>query len=134
MTSGEFRNVFFFGMYATKVPRFTNFVKGMLCNRWEYEMWHHWRPIFSWENLCPIKYSAPFGLFLIMIRAEQPVTFDEITKSNDALDYYPDIDVEYKSENWGRVDGKLVCLDYGLEDRLLIIKRRKYLASQAQNT
>jgi hypothetical protein len=134
MASGEFRTVFFFGMYAIKIPRFTNIVKGMLCNRWEYEMWHHWRPIFNWENLCPIKYSSPFGLFLIMTRAEQPVTFDEITKSYDALDYYPDIDVEYKPENWGKVSGKLVCVDYGLEDRSLIIKRREYLASKAQNT
>jgi len=97
-------------------------------------MWSHWKPIFNWENLCPVTYSAPLGLFLIMKRAEQLVTFDEIVSADETLDYYPDINVEYKPENWGKVDGKLVCLDYGLDDRLLIMERRQYLASKVENT
>lgn len=91
-------------------------------------MWKVWRPIFRWENLCPVIVSDPAGLFLLMRRAEQPISFDDIKRVNEEdYDYYPDIDVEYKPENWGRIRDKIVCLDYGLAETDLVRERRAYL-------
>ena len=114
MRSGAYRQVFLLGNYAIKLPRFKNFQKAMRCNRWENEMWHIWRPIFGWDNLCPVHYSDPYGIILVMTRAAQPVSFEEIVNAD--IDYYPDINVEYKPENWGRIGEKIVCLDYGIDD------------------
>lgn len=91
-------------------------------------MWKVWRPIFGWDNLCPVYVSDPIGLILVMIRAHQPVSFEEIQVINsNEYDYYPDIDVEYKPENWGKIGEKLVCLDYGLEESEVVQQRRAYL-------
>ena len=98
---------------------------GLRCNRWEREMWRVWRPIYKWENLCPVVASDPVGIFLIMLKADQPVTFEDIKQED--YDYYPDINVKYKSENWGRISGKVVCLDYGLAEASSVQKRREYL-------
>ncbi len=64
-----------------------------------------------------------------MYRALQPVTFEEIKLANDGeySNYYPNPDMEYKPENWGKIEGKIVCLDYGIDELELITKiRRKY--------
>lgn len=96
-------------------------------------MWFIWRPIFNWKNLCPVVFADPTGFLLVMRRAEQPVSFVDIAEANKAYDYYPDIDVEYKPENWGKLDGKLVCLDYGIAGGEFVVERRKYLESKSRN-
>ena len=127
---GASRIVLCIGNYAIKVPRITRLSKGLIGNRWEVEMWKVWKPIFGWENLCPIIISDPTGFFVIMKRGKQPVSFDEIRRVNDEdYDYHPDINVEYKPENWGEIDGKLVCLDYGLDEPESVLKQRSYLKS-----
>ena len=91
-------------------------------------MWKVWRPIYRWENLCPVVVSEPIGFFLLMRRADQPISFEDIKRAtSEDYDYYPDIDVEYKSENWGRIGNKIVCLDYGIEEAVLVKERRAYL-------
>jgi hypothetical protein len=71
-------------------------------------MWHVWRVKFKWGNLCPVTYVGPWGIFLVMERAERSVTLDEIKESDP--DYYPDINVEYeKPENWGRLHETHCC-------------------------
>ena len=65
-----------------------------------------------------------------MRKANQPVSFEEVTEVSDSYDYYPDAPMEYKPENWGNVDGKVVCLDYGIDDINLIKKERAYLESK----
>ena len=127
---GASRIVFCVGNYAFKFPRLTQLEKGLIGNRWEIEMWKVWRPNFGWENLCPIIISDPSGFVLIMKRSKQPVAFDGVKRVNDeCYGYYPDINVEYKPENWGEIEGKIVCLDYGLEDEESVIKQRTYLQS-----
>lgn len=91
-------------------------------------MWTIWRPIFGWENLCPVITSVLSGFIVIMRRADQPVSFIDIEQAD--CDYYPDIEVEYKPENWGKVGGKVVCLDYGIEEMDLVNERRAYLESK----
>lgn len=94
-------------------------------------MWSTWRPKFGWETLCPILLADPFGLIIVMPRV-QPVTIAEVESADQGTDYYPDIDVEYKAENWGRLGGQVVCIDFGLPDDDMIQHRRDYLISRIQ--
>jgi hypothetical protein len=110
MPLGTFRRVFLIGGLAIKVPRFRRLRRGMLCNRWETEMWRIWRLKFDWPHLCPILFADPLGMAVVMPRATQPVTSAEIEEADP--DIYPDITAECKPEDWGRVHGRIVALDY----------------------
>jgi hypothetical protein len=132
MPHGAFRRVIILGRFAVKLPRIRHIGLGLRCNRWEREMWHKWRPVFGWENLCPIKFADPFGLVVIMPRAAQPVTFDEVVA--ETPDHYPDTTAEMKPEDHGRVDGCLVILDYGLPDADLVRERRAYYLRMANRS
>jgi hypothetical protein len=119
------------GRFAVKVPRPRAALAGMRCNRWEREMWATWRPIFKWENLCPIAFADPFGFLVVMPRAEQPVTFDEVVAATP--DYYPDITSETKAEDFGRVNGRVLALDYGLPDADMVRDRRAYYVRMSED-
>jgi hypothetical protein len=121
---GSFRTVLLVGPFAVKVPEWHRASKGRRCNRWERETWRTWRPRFKWQNLCPIWFADPLGCVVIMARASA-VTFDEIVAAD--RDDYPDINVEYKPDNWGRLRGRVVCFDYGLSDEASVQERRAYL-------
>jgi hypothetical protein len=97
----------------------------MRCNRWERETWRVWRLKFDWKNLCPIRFADPCGFVVAMARAIQPVTAEEIEAADS--DCHPNIDEEYKPENWGRLNGWVVCVDYGLWDATVLHDRREYL-------
>jgi hypothetical protein len=71
--------------------------------------------------LCPILVILPFGIGVVMRRAD-PTTVDEAQQLLDG-DEFPDWDYmppsddscpfEYKASDWGRLpDGRLVALDY----------------------
>ena len=121
---GTYRRVLLFGRYAVKVPRLRHFVAGRRCNRWEREIWRVWRPIFSWQNICPVLASDPWGLVIVMPRAEQPVTFDDVKKAT--IDCYPEFVVEMKCEDFWWVAGSVVAVDYGLWEVEDIAERREY--------
>lgn len=129
MPKGVFRNVIFVGSFALKLPRLSNFRSGMQCNRWEREMWFKWRLIFGWENLCPILFSDPFGFLMVMPRATQPVSFNDVVEATP--DYYPDITSETKPEDFGRIGNKIYSLDYGLHEKEMVLERRAYYFSKA---
>lgn len=124
MRTGVFRHVILVGRFAVKIPRFRNALSGLRCNRWEREMWRTWRPIFGWENLCPIKFADPLGVFVVMPRATQPVTCEDVVAATP--DYYPDITSETKLEDFGRVGNRVLALDYGLPDADMVAERRAY--------
>jgi len=64
-------------------------------------------------------------------KANQPVPSTEFEDAIELYDYYPDVDMEYyKLVNWGKLDGKVVCLDYGLDDAYSINKQRAYYESK----
>ena len=109
MPSGAFRHVILLGQIALKIPRIRTVSAALRCNRWEREVWRKWRRISGWENLCPIKFADPLGAFVVMARATQPVTREDVREAD--IDYHPGIDAECKPEDWGRVDGRLVALD-----------------------
>lgn len=129
MPAGVFRRVILIGNYAIKIPRLRNALSGMRCNRWEREMWCTWRPIFGWENLCPITFADPVGLVVVMPRATQPVTFDEVVAATP--DYYPDITSETKPADFGRVNSRILALDYGLPYADAVRERRAYYVERS---
>jgi hypothetical protein len=131
MPHGSFRRVLLAGRFAIKVPRPRWFVYGMRCNRWEREAWSRWRPVFGWANLCPVLCADPFGFFVVMPRAEQPVSKEDVYAS--LVDAHPNHDAEFKAEDYGRVNGSIVALDYGfVPDAKSMRERRAYYLSQAR--
>lgn len=131
MPSGAFRRVILVGRFAVKIPRFRNLLSGLRCNRWEREMWRIWRPIFGWGNLCPIKFADPLRVCVVMPRATQPVTFQDVVAATP--DYYPDITSETKPEDFGRVGNRILALDCGLPDADMVAERRAYYTSRSQH-
>ena len=126
MPAGAYRRVFLLGGFALKVPRLCHFAGGLWSNRWEREMCRTWQPVFGWRILCPVLFSDPFGFLVVMPRAAQPIDFSEITSLPHA---YPDIGAETKAEDYGRFQGRVVALDYGLPDGELVRERRAYYES-----
>lgn len=125
---GVFRCVILVGPVAVKLPRLTNLLAGMRCNRWEREVWRVWRPHFDWSHLCPVIASDPLGLVVLMPRASQPVTQAEV----DAADVgQPGCDAECKPDDWGRLSGRVVAVDYGLGDEAQAASRRAYYREQS---
>jgi hypothetical protein len=88
-------------------------------------MWQYWRRKFRWEILCPIYFADPLGILVIMPRAEQPITFEEVKIVTEKYDYYPNIKTEYKPEDWGCLGGRTVVLDYGIPKADTIERQRK---------
>jgi hypothetical protein len=130
MPRGAFRSVFLLGGLALKVPRISNLRAGMRSNRWEREMWFTWRPIFGWANLCPIHFADPLGVVVVMPRAAQPVTPEEV----EALpDYHPPYAAEYKAEDYGRTSEGVVALDYGLGHADIVAERRAYYKQKSDS-
>lgn len=73
-------------------------------------------------------FADPLGVIVVMPRAMQPVTFDEVVTATP--DYYPDITSETKLEDFGRVGNKVLALDYGLPDADMVANRREYYISK----
>jgi len=88
-------------------------------------MWQYWRPIFGWENLCPIYFADPLGVLVIMPRAKQPITCEDVKNATSGkYDYYPNIFTESKPEDWGCLGGRILVLDYGLPNEDMVVRRR----------
>jgi len=128
---GVFRRVLLVGPWALKLPRIRNLPAGLRCNRWEREVWQRWRPAFGWEGLCPVLFADPFGLVVVMPRAEQPVSQAEAHAA--VPDHYPAPWCEGKPQDYGRVAGRVVALDYGIPySDFLLDHRRDLLAALAR--
>jgi hypothetical protein len=119
--------VFLVGPVAVKVPRRRFRALGMQCNAWEREMWLTWRRKFGWTNLCPIIFADRRGRVVVMRRARQPVSRADIDL---ALDTYPMITAETKPADWGVVSGRVVAVDYGVDEGLASEKRAYYASPQ----
>jgi hypothetical protein len=124
MPRGNFRYVIRVGRFTVKLPTPRFWRHARCCNRWEREMWCVWRLRFKWECLCPVLFADRFGFAVVMRRAEQPVTVEEIEEVAEPL--YPDVTCEWKPADCGRIDGRIVALDYGLPDNDAMRERREY--------
>jgi hypothetical protein len=111
LCKGTTRRVVIIGPLAFKFPRSAS---GRSCNLYEAECYASASP----ENrhlLCPVVWSAPSGWLLVM-RAAEPLSSEEgETFIPPPWDYVPHTDGcpwESKPEDWGRLQGKLVAVDY----------------------
>lgn len=106
---GITRTVLLFGGYAVKVPQhrygWRKFLQGLLANDQEAMWWRETRD----ERLCPVLWSLPLGLMLVQRRVERNARAEELPPRVD-LDGLP---LDYKPDNFGWLDGRLVLFDYG---------------------
>ena len=111
---GLTRMVFIVGPYAIKIPSFYGgggwwyFLKGLLANMQEYE----WSTLYNNEKkLCPVLWACPGGWLSIMQRVDRVCNDDDEIKMS-FMSNYPYFK-DFKSENFGILDGRLVAIDYG---------------------
>jgi hypothetical protein len=113
---GSSRAVLIVGNVALKIARHCH---GTRCNTFEGSLYATANPRRR-DLLCPVLWRSPFGAILAM-RAAQPCNeadIPEIRAAMEGWDYMGPGDVESPLEpnprNWGRVDGRLVALDYSV--------------------
>lgn len=114
MHKGATRWVFLTKRYAIKIPglsSWSQFLTGLLANMQEC--------VFSkagWPELCPVIFSIRGGWLVVMPRATPLsytswVSFDYESFTTDHPDY--DVPVENKRSSFGRLNGRIVAIDYG---------------------
>jgi hypothetical protein len=120
--SGGMRHVYLIGRYAIKIPRDDALTGGSEANREELRRWFAERD----ERLCPVLWGDPSGSILIMERAE--LLTDDGFRELDSLRLKEDVNSspisghrfyadDFKRENFGRLRGKIVRIDYGERPR-----------------
>lgn len=86
----------------------------------EWELWTECEksPLAKW--LAPVLWLSPAGLWLIQKRTS-PLTVRDLPAR------VPAIFADHKPENWGMLDGRPVCHDYGNHGAYRIARRSKAL-------
>lgn len=113
---GSAREVFLIGRWAIKVPRvhsWETFLWGLLSNIQEAEFGR-----CGWPELCPVVWRIRGGFMVVMPRVQilTEAEFDEgeiggiVDAANAAGRCVP---AEFKPDSWGRLDGRIVAVDYG---------------------
>lgn len=74
----------------------------------EYQVWQSVKETKLAKWFAPVLEISPSGLLLIMPRCQVATINDDLPKS------VPAFMTDLKPENWGWLDGRWVCLDYGL--------------------
>ena len=110
---GTTRTVFLVYKYAIKIPSCVEwrlFLLGLLANMQE--------SIFSktkWPELCPVIFSLPLGLCVIMERAKEisrqqffNLDYNKFIHQNGYV-----VPVEHKLDSFGILEGEIVAVDYG---------------------
>jgi len=107
VTEGRNRLVIVTRRHALKLPSlrsWRDFLFGLLNNLNE-AAWHREHPLY-----CPVIWSAPLGLLLVMPRARilDPGEFEDIEWVCPELP-----GVERKASSWGWLGNKIVAVDFG---------------------
>jgi hypothetical protein len=99
--TGSNRRVLLTAHYAIKFPRLRHPMCGLRSNRWEREMWYRWRPIFEWDQLCPVLFADRFGIVVVMPRAvpAQPDIVDAAIERD--AEWYPQPTTEFLAPGYG---------------------------------
>jgi hypothetical protein len=112
--NGITRTVVFIGGYAIKLPclryGWRIFLCGLLANMQEVE-WSRTK----WPELCPVLWSLPYGLLLVMpkVRVMTGAEFHGFNSRAWAARPGYKVPVEHKADSFGYLSGKIVALDYG---------------------
>jgi hypothetical protein len=110
---GATRIVFLVGKYAIKIPNVSywrTFLYGLLGNMQEVAF-----STLRSEKLCPVVFSFPGGFLLIMPRAE-PISQEEFEAIEPTVWNEEDgfvVPGEHKWDSYGRLNGRIVRVDYG---------------------
>lgn len=120
---GVTRTVILTKRWAIKVPclvyGWKYFLYGFLANMQE----HDWSGFD--ERLCPIRYAAPGGLFVVMPRCQMLTDQEFLDLVHDGwarivdeetgteLPYSRELPVELKTCSFGKLNGRIVAVDYG---------------------
>lgn len=112
---GTHRTTYLIWKLAIKFPvikTYKMFLHGLLANLQEREF-----SKAKWPELCPVIFSLPLGLLVVMKRAA-PLTTNEYIELLrnykefvDKEDYI--VPVENKMDSFGKLNGKIVAVDYG---------------------
>lgn len=104
---GIHRTVFVCKIRPDLVVKVENQEMRHFSNVMEEKFWsdqQHYEPVRKW--LCPIEFLSPDGRLLLMRRVEPIRATDELP------DKLPAFLADLKPENFGWLDGNLVCVDY----------------------
>lgn len=117
---GVTREVFITTNYAFKLPKFSygwkSFLQGLLANMQEVSF-----SKTNWPELCPIVFYIPGGWLVVMKKVE-PLTDYEWENFNvvefcNKEDYV--VPAEYKQDSFGKLNGSIVAVDYGNDNRCI---------------
>lgn len=103
LTKGYYRFVLLIGGFAIKIPRS---IDALECNKREKYLWNNSTPETK-EKLCPVITACRF--LVVMKRCQAFANFDQIENAEQ----FVMITTDDKNWNFGRLNGKTVCLDYG---------------------
>jgi len=113
---GTTRVVFLIGKYAIKIPRcgippsnsfygkFMDLLEGWKGNRNEYI----WSNAKIYDYLCPVRLSLFFSFIIVMDRAKS-LTYKEFKN----LEKFNFGGYEHKRDSYGKVNNKIIVVDYG---------------------
>lgn len=120
ITKGVTRLVILTQDYAIKIPKpriWNHFLRGLLANMEERLIWEIANISDSVladckEHLCPVVWCSWGGWILVMKRAEDL----EPDEAFEPIERLKTLCGDHKPANYGKIDGKLVMLDYGESD------------------
>lgn len=120
---GATRIVIELNKVVIKIPNFLfsweNFLSGLLCNIREGTTWRYNNLYDQLETdsklLCPVLFTCWGGWFLIMQKADKVLTHDEFTALDESelKEHLRQFGGDDTGPNYGRLDGRLVKIDYG---------------------
>lgn len=115
---GATRMVLLTRHWAIKLPRPTEwrlFLHGLLANIQERQFWTTYD-----RRLCPVKFSLPGGWVVVMPRAkslsdDEWAEFDpdKFCDARDEDEIGMVVPAESKRDSFGKVNGRIVAIDYG---------------------
>jgi len=121
--TGATRLVIELNRLVIKLPNFTrswgDFLLGLIANMREGTTWRYnnlYEQLQSDSNLlCPVLFTSWGGWFLIMKRADSVLTYDEFwaLDENEFKEHLRLFGGDDTGPNYGRLDGRLVKIDYG---------------------
>ena len=108
ITRGVTRTVIIIGNYVFKFPclhyKWDNFLTGLLCNIQEIKFKN------LSDKLCPILFYLPGGFLNVMPKCKM-ISEDEFY-TLDLKDYI-NLPIEFKQDSFGKLNNKIVAIDYG---------------------
>jgi hypothetical protein len=107
---GITRTVFLVGNYAVKVPRLSipwpwqHRVRGLLANITEHNLYQAHQ--YYKNALCPVLWCS-WGGFVLVMRRARPYPAGMVPKADQCS-----LTTDHKPENYGVLNGSVVCIDY----------------------